>query len=434
MVTQLIFLPIDRFVWALIISILFACSFIFINRSRENEHPSERKILIGFCCFFIGVAISRIFLYISVFFLEGSYINHSFFGNFNQGSLLYVQFTNFGHISWLIGMLGFYILFEIGMKKTYFIFTLINLIFLVIVIIFIDLFWIISGLNILFLFFLFAKYSSTAEIETQNMSSFAFIGLLLCWMGYVIEMILVRDFNLFSNLYPMLLYLMGASITLSKIKIIEPLYVISIFLVLPMLFALFNYQIPIYILIGLVLVISLFYSMVIYSFTRIIKYLKAQDILETLSDTINEKKDLLTLITNIKNIERVAELQHLFLMQKSGITIYSESLSGLSGQHQKAMNSLLGSVLTAIEMVLKEISESENSLKEVKQQNFSILIEEGKYTNLALIVDKDQKVYRKKMKKFLEEFEGGYEELLKENVIDTNSFESIKGLINNIFK
>ncbi len=134
-----------------------------------------------------------------------------------------------------------------------------------------------------------------------------------------------------------------------------------------------------------------------------------------------------------KDMDIIAELQYLCVIMKHGITIYSVNLKGISEEEQEAIDALLGGAISAIEVLLKELSKSENPLKEIRQERFSILIENGHYVIVVLIVNQDHEILRRKMQKFLKSFEKEYEKFLREQITDTRLFEPVHELVTKIF-
>lgn len=88
--------------------------------------------------------------------------------------------------------------------------------------------------------------------------------------------------------------------------------------------------------------------------------------------------------------------------------------------------SLIGGVLVAISSLLQEMAQNQNPLKMVKQEGFSILIEENPSVLVAVITLKELKIIRQKMEDFLEEFQGFFGELIEEGVKDLMVFSSVK--------
>ena len=135
-----------------------------------------------------------------------------------------------------------------------------------------------------------------------------------------------------------------------------------------------------------------------------------------------------------QKFDKLAELQHIYIILKNGITIYSKSLRFKEEKARDDKDMIMGSAITAIETFLKEMYESKTVLKEVKQESISIILEEGDYVRIAIIASKDQKILRKKMINFLTVFENEFKLSLRENMVDTRIFEPVDNIINEIFK
>ncbi|MFX1238243.1 MAG: hypothetical protein ACFE8P_11050, partial [Promethearchaeota archaeon] len=128
------------------------------------------------------------------------------------------------------------------------------------------------------------------------------------------------------------------------------------------------------------------------------------------------------------------DLHQLFIVQKTGVTIYSENLSDIPDDKQEEKEIYLGGVLAAVQTLLNQLTENKEPLKEVKKEGYSILIEEGDNVFLAIISKQDHPIIRKKMEMFLEKFERKFENLLKEVVVNTRLFLSTKEIVKEYFR
>ncbi len=133
MVEVLLFDPLERALWILVIvkDLLFGPFFIY--RGHKTKVRSERLILYGFGLYvLISLGFGFILLYLNRFFLEGSYINHSFYYDFNE-MLIIENFLNiYYYLYFILVFIGgfiFIFLFERAIKSTRYLFSLSNLIF-----------------------------------------------------------------------------------------------------------------------------------------------------------------------------------------------------------------------------------------------------------------------------------------------------------------
>ena len=127
-------------------------------------------------------------------------------------------------------------------------------------------------------------------------------------------------------------------------------------------------------------------------------------------------------------------VQHVFVIKKEGLTLYSQSLHGYEDKKRDEKEALLGGTLSAIDSLMKEMSEKKEPLKEVKREGYTIMIEEGKNVFLAVISTQSHTILREKMKQFISEFEEGFKELLDIDVVDTKVFSPVKILVNKYFE
>lgn len=119
-------------------------------------------------------------------------------------------------------------------------------------------------------------------------------------------------------------------------------------------------------------------------------------------------------------------VQYLYVLLRSGIPIYSQNLCELQDRNYCIDDSLLGGALVAVSSLLQEVSQNKKPLKLIKQEGFSILIEESEKIIVAVITMKDLKVIRQKLQEFLEEFQSFFRELIDEWPLDLRIFSPAK--------
>ena len=84
--------------------------------------------------------------------------------------------------------------------------------------------------------------------------------------------------------------------------------------------------------------------------------------------------------------------------------------------------------LVAVSSLLQEFTREKKSLKVIKQEGFSILLEEGEKVLVAIITIKELKVIRQKLQEFLEEFQNFFGELIDKGIAETTVFLPAKRL------
>ncbi len=100
-------------------------------------------------------------------------------------------------------------------------------------------------------------------------------------------------------------------------------------------------------------------------------------------------------------------LDRIVLLDKYGVNLfYYNFKSDLVGQTKQDVNrDLVSGGLTGIEMMIKEISQSDNHLDILEQSDKKIIFVHGKFTVLILFTTQYLSIHKQKLQRFLEEFE-----------------------------
>ncbi|MFX0017086.1 MAG: hypothetical protein ACFFAK_06120 [Promethearchaeota archaeon] len=225
MVTVPIWDPSERFFWGIAIAIALMCGIYFIYKARKREVFNEKFIMFGLASLPLGFAISLIFTYFQVFQVQGTFINHVFYGDYDNITPLYELLGRLSYISLGIGALFFVLAFDIIVKHTRYLLTIIYAILIVIEIIlpletpfltigrYVFNFPIILGLLIIvpLVLFLYTKWS---HLDFKAVSSFLLFGFLL----FVISLNLAKKVHKNLDVYPLilspLLLILGCCITI----------------------------------------------------------------------------------------------------------------------------------------------------------------------------------------------------------------------------
>jgi len=129
------------------------------------------------------------------------------------------------------------------------------------------------------------------------------------------------------------------------------------------------------------------------------------------------------------------EMQYLFLTFKSGVSIYNQDLTklGKKTDYHKDSEILLGGALVAVSSIFNEILRDKKIIKVIKQENYTIHIEEGKHVIMALIALHEIKKIRKKMQEFLDDFEDFFEDALVKGIAETQLFMPTRKIVQKYF-
>jgi hypothetical protein len=286
----------------MVIATLIFCSIYYLYSGYYRESKNERLIMVGLAFTFFGLAIARICVYFSVFFIKGNYSGHSYYGSFTSKTSTYEILIFSGYISVFLGFILFFFTFEKATRRKKYIMTLISIIFLGIIIIEKNFFWIATGIAILVIFSFFVLYSKRSKKDFQTISAHALIGTILIWLGYFLDAVMVKELRIISPTFPALFFILGTLISLSKGIVEQALNAFSSLVIVALLYIVFTYQIPLFILIYILIGISLYCFMLIFAISREIYLLQSQKI-EILGETdknLHKLQDFMKHITQIK--------------------------------------------------------------------------------------------------------------------------------------
>ena len=228
MVDMVIFDPINRLVWAMAIFVIISCGAYFLIRGIKKEKFEERLVMFGFSGVFIGQGIQRILYYISDYLIIGTYNNssHVFSGDYNNTIDPYFAIVELGYLSFLFSMIFFFFAFESVIKKTKYILTILNGLFIVAffllprefkqngiyIFVFFDAFFL-----VMYLFWL----SKISSVEFQAVSTLMMIGFILYLLGNIMDSNTMRRLELISTTTPAYYMILGAVVMVSPL-IINP--------------------------------------------------------------------------------------------------------------------------------------------------------------------------------------------------------------------
>ncbi|MFX1340551.1 MAG: hypothetical protein ACFFDK_18220 [Promethearchaeota archaeon] len=126
----LIFDPIERALWIIVICMALLIGLLYLNRAYKNENRNEKLILYGYGMMFIfAIALNFLFYFIATYFVEGRYVGHGFYAIADESMFSNIYF-HLSSLSWVIGATIFAFLFERVFKSTKYLISLINAIFL----------------------------------------------------------------------------------------------------------------------------------------------------------------------------------------------------------------------------------------------------------------------------------------------------------------
>jgi len=131
--------PAERLLTSIGMTLLFVCGIVYINRGRKRDALREKIMMVGFGSYFIGLTFQRLFGgYLGHFFVDGgawNYTSYNWAGSFDNPGIIFETLFKIDYILWAIGAAIFILAFEIGIKKTKYVLTLIQIPLIIIIII-----------------------------------------------------------------------------------------------------------------------------------------------------------------------------------------------------------------------------------------------------------------------------------------------------------
>ena len=123
----------ERLLWGCAFTIAILCGIYFIRIARKREVFNERVIMLGLASLLFGFTFSLIFTYIQVLHFPGVFNNNIFYGSIEYIDGYIIVFGKLSYISLGIGGMVFILAFEIIIKRTKFLLTLIFTIIIILI-------------------------------------------------------------------------------------------------------------------------------------------------------------------------------------------------------------------------------------------------------------------------------------------------------------
>ncbi len=229
MVNTIIWDPIERFLWGIVFAVLLMCAALYILRGREKVNFNERIIMYGFAFYFIGLAFGRLFYTIGDLFITGTYINSAFFGDYRNASSSFELFTRLNYISRAIGVALFLLMFEISIKRTKYILTIIQVPLIILMIILpynyarnID-HYILTPLGLIAIIIILYKFTIWSHIELKAISSLLFFGVTLMAIALNLNSRDIKSLRILPLYISPIIYTIGALTAILPL-VIDPEY------------------------------------------------------------------------------------------------------------------------------------------------------------------------------------------------------------------
>jgi len=290
------------------------CAYFYLNRGIRKENTEERLLTLGIAGFFFGQAVSRIFYFFSDYQLIGTYSGHTFYSSFYENITPVFEFyLQSAYVSVLIGLIFYILAFELVIKNTKYVLTLISIAITILVIIDMNFQYTYGFIPIFFSFIIIIWLSIKSGKEFQTVSGFILMGFLLLLVGGLLSSREPKELSIIPiNIAP-LLFIIGAlvAITPSIIDIEDfgspvllwlIMIIFSIGLLSVSIFSLFFIKTDLFLSGGVI--IGIFISTILLGFSlyRIRMHLKPEEITIGFFKNDAEVKNFLKLYAKPKKI------------------------------------------------------------------------------------------------------------------------------------
>ena len=395
--------PFERLLWGCAFTIAILCGIYFIRIARKREVFNERVIMLGLASLLFGFTFSLIFTYIQVLHLPGDFNNNIFYGSYEYTDGYTIVFGKLSYISLGIGGMVFILAFEIIIKRTKFLLTLIFIIIIILIGISESIemarglfnYILLIGIVIIvpLILFLYTKWS---HLEFRAVSSFLLFGFLL----FMISLILAHRAHKNLDTYPLFLspfiFIIGCFIIILPIiinpKVVsQPLIYWILFAILA--FPLFIIMISIDIVIGIPTDFNQLFTIEIifvFLYVFIIFFFIIRDIKTEMNSVSQEKRkgdednktDFLAMFTRPQQVSFLASMSHELRTPLTSIIGFASSiLKGRAGnineEQENQLKIILNSANNLHELIndVLDITKIEVKKLEIRNETFNLVEE-----------------------------------------------------------
>ncbi len=307
MADVMIWSPIDRILWGMAILLSLICAISYLNQGKKNDNLDERLISFGYSFDFFIATISIILLLLSELQIPGEYVNHTFYGNYDEASSLYEILVKYGWILSCSQFILFFYAFERFVKKTYYLITISNLICVVLLLVLpfnLEGFLVLALFYMLIFFIILLLYTKWSRLELKAVSALILLGAILITVGTgfslptseelnIIPLIIAPLFSIFGSVFILLPTIINSGYFTSGSKYWKIIGAVVIGLLCFVEFFVILYSDLFYFIINSVLLLF-----VIFSLFYTLKYIKLEISLEKRKEPV----DILRAFTRPKKV------------------------------------------------------------------------------------------------------------------------------------
>ncbi len=256
----MVWTPIDRILWGIVILLFFICAIQYLNLGRRREDFNEKLISYSYSSIFFGLVFTVIFLLVSELLIPGTFRDLTFYGDYSKVDSLYKIMVKLMYFSIFGGFILCFYTFERLIKRTKYILTIFHSIILIFILILplelvIILRLIYSGPFTIILISILLYYTKWSRLEFKAVSSLILLGSMLISYGASLTEEQVKQLNVIPLIISPVLVILGVFICLiptivnpnffskaTKVWIMIGALNIGILIIFEVYFILYEYQ------------------------------------------------------------------------------------------------------------------------------------------------------------------------------------------------
>ncbi len=238
--------PVERFLFGMVILLMLICVALYIYRAHQQKDLREKMIMFGFVFCILGITLFTLFHFIGELLIPGIYENGVFTVDLSSNNAILRIFFKISRSFYILGFTLFFLMFEYNYKHTKFSLTIISTMIAISIIVFpynIEIIvWLFGASFILVTFllvlFIFVKWST---YELKGSSLILSIGFALYTFGGLLTGPATKELNAFPLILAPIFNIIGASSFLTPTlispknisKLIKPFFYFLIVLYIP---------------------------------------------------------------------------------------------------------------------------------------------------------------------------------------------------------
>ena len=214
MVQVIVWDPVERLLWGITICILFINVLFYLRQRKKKDDPFIKAIFLGTVFIFLGLAVNRVFFYLSEFYVPGEIENYIFMGDYSQVEFFYELLLRISWISYATGFLFYMYFMENVVIKSKYIFPLLQSLMIIVMIV--------SdfatakefntyafGFSALISFLIAFRIIQLTSVEYKGLASIHLLGALFGGVGMVISSMDVKVLNTVPLIIAPIIYMIG---------------------------------------------------------------------------------------------------------------------------------------------------------------------------------------------------------------------------------